>query len=384
MKNNIIFLDCTQNYSYQFSASNTKIEFIARGLVETGDICTIFNGIIGTKIIKHTEKKHIKQIGDIITYPQIGHKLVSFIFNIKKLYKDLRAFYKDDYKNFVILACPDYHIYLIYTIIAKIIGYKIVVISHEWGPTITTTHPMRKPFIWIYSKTFGYFADGILPISEFIIKKIRHFNKPFLKVPILADYNQKLSLKPSKNNYFLYCVYAAYSRVIFKIIDAYKKYISDGGDYLLVLVLSGSKEQISYIESYINKDVILNKKIIVRNKVPYTELLNLYSNAHGLIIPLDPSSEQDEARFSQKIAEYLSSGSPIISNNVGEIKYYFTDKENIILCEYGIQGFADAFKWISENVELSKRIGINGFNLGKKEFNYAIYGKKIHDFFENI
>ncbi len=384
MKNNIIFVDCTQNYSYQFSASNTKVEFMAKGLVGAGDICSIFNGITGTKIIKKREQKDIQQIGVVITYPQIGHKLVSFIFNIKKLYIDLIANYRDDCKNFIILSEPDYHIYLLYCFLARRVGYKIIVISHEWGPTVTTTHPMRKPLVWLYSKTFGYFADGILPISEFIINKIKHFNKPFLKVPILADYNHVPIVTSAKEKYFLYCVYAAYFRVIFKIIDAYKKYVSDGGDHLLILILSGSKEQISYIESYFNKDELLNKKIIVRSKVPYKELLHLYSNAHGLIIPLDPSSEQDKARFSQKIAEYLSSGSPIISNNVGEIKSYFLDKKNIIICDYSIQGFANVFKWISNNEKLAKEIGTNGFYLGKQEFNYAIFGKKIHNFLNNI
>ena len=30
MKNNVIFLGCTQNYSYLFSAANTKVEFLEK------------------------------------------------------------------------------------------------------------------------------------------------------------------------------------------------------------------------------------------------------------------------------------------------------------------------------------------------------------------
>lgn len=60
MKNNILFIGCTQNLGYQFSAANTKVEFMTKGLSLAGDTCTIFNGISGKKGLKKTEiKKNI-------------------------------------------------------------------------------------------------------------------------------------------------------------------------------------------------------------------------------------------------------------------------------------------------------------------------------------
>lgn len=381
--NNIIFLGCTQNYGYQFSAANTKIEFLAKGLRELEDQCIIHNGITGTT---QTYKKEIKQnpeIGLIITYPQKGNRFISWLFNLPQLFKDLKSYYKKECSNYIILEAPDYHIYLLYIILARLLRYKIAVISHEWLPTVSTTHPIRKPATFLYAYTFGYFADAILPISEYIIKKIQHFQKPYIKIPITAKFNLNTHEEKTKEKYFLYCVYAAYSRVIFKIIDAYSVYetSSEINDIKLVLVLSGSKEQISIIQNYI-KHKNQQKNIEIKNKIPYSTLLNLYSNAQSLIIPLNPNNEQDEARFSQKIAEYLSSCSPIISNNVGEIKYYFKDKKDIILCDYSVNGFVNAFKWVTSHPEEAKQIGINGFNLGKKEFDYKILSKKLHDFFQ--
>lgn len=384
MKNNILFIGCTQNLGYQFSAANTKVEFMTKGLSLAGDTCTIFNGISGKKGLKKTEIKKTSSDNDIITYPQKASKDISFLFNIKRLFLDLKHKYNKDCKNHIILEFPDYHIYLIYILLARLLGYKISVISHEWGPTVKSTHYLRKPSVWLYSKTFGYFVDGILPISEYIIKKIKHFNKPYLKVPILANFDNAPINKANREQYFLYCVYAAYSRVIFTIIDSFKKYIIEGGDFNLILVLSGSKEQIAIIETYISNDKLLRDRIIIKTKVPYKELIEMYCKSSGLIIPLDPNSEQDEARFSQKIAEYLSSGSPIISNNVGEIRYYFTDRKNIITCDYSTEGFVNAFTWITNNKESASNIGRNGFCLGEKEFNYKVFGKKIKDFLELI
>ena len=383
--NNIIFLGCTQNYGYQFSAANTKVEFLAKGLKELGDHCTIHNGIIGTAQIAKKDIKQNSFVGTIITYPKKGNQFISWIFNIPQLFKDLKVYHKKGCKNYVILEAPDYHIYLLYVLIARILKYKIVVISHEWTTTITTTHILRKPSVNLYAATFGYFTDAILPISEYIIKKIQHFKRPYIKIPITAEFNQLTSKRTNVEKYFLYCVYAAYTRVIFQIINAFTRYKTEStsNDSKLILVLSGDQGHILAIQNYINKNE-LQKDIEVKSKIPYSTLLDLYSNAQALIIPLDPNNEQDEARFSQKTAEYLSSGSPIISNNVGEIKHYFTDKKNIILCNYDVNGFIDAFKWVSNHPTEAKQIGANGFYLGKKEFDYRVLTQKLHNFLKEI
>ena len=381
MKNNVIFLGCTQNYNYQFSAANTKVEFLARGLSELGDECVIHNGVVGTYVVEHKEIKNVVGIGDVITYHKKGHQLVSWLFNFPELIKDLKSRRKKGFCNCVVLETPDYHIFLIYVLLARLLKYKIIVISHEWGPTVSSLHPLRKPLAYLFSSTFGCFVDGILPISEFIISKIRHFKKPYIKIPVAAEYNK---IEYYRNNgdgeYFLYCVYAAYKRVILQVIDAYVKYKINGENNVkLVLVLSGSPDQIAVIENYI-KTVDCGNDIVIKSKVPFKKLHELYAKALALIIPLDPCSMQDKARFSQKIAEYLSSGSPIISNSVGEIKYYFKDGENIILCDYSVDGFVNAFTWVTTHKNDATRIGVNGFNLGKREFDYRELGKRLHKF----
>lgn len=50
MKLNVVFLGCTQGYGYTFSACNTKIEFMSRGLTELGNTCYIHNGLVGKTI----------------------------------------------------------------------------------------------------------------------------------------------------------------------------------------------------------------------------------------------------------------------------------------------------------------------------------------------
>ncbi len=383
MKNNVVFLGTTANYTYQFSATNSKTEFMARGLVEDGSVCSVLNGVIGYSNINGKVCIEKVGIGKVFTYRKYGSQLISWLFNIRNLYLDLKNLRKVDCKNIIVLEFPDYHIYLLYILFAKWLGYKTVTISHEWGPTVKSIHWLRWPSIWIYTKTFGYLTNGILPISEYIVKRISHFNKPYLKLPIMADFSIQSNGVESKEHYFLYCVYAAYQRVITEVIDAYSKYLNQGGDYKLILVLSGNNKQIGAIKKHV-LEMKLNNKIEIKSKVPYIELISLYEKASALVIPLDPSHEQDEARFSQKIAEYLSSKTVVISNNVGEIKYYFKDKKNIVLCSYDTSGFANAFKWVSTHPEESMAIGKEGYELGVEEFNYKTWGVRLNQFFSEL
>ena len=376
---NVVFLGTGSSFGYSFSATNTKTEFMARGLVEQGACVTIINSIVGCSCVDCRSEIHYANVGEVISYPKKGNQLLSWLGNLSSWKKDLKNLYKQDKKNIVILEAPDYHIYRIYCFYAHKYGYKIAVISHEWLPTIKSIHPLRKPSAYLYTKHFGYLADGILPISEYIINKIKKFNKPYLKIPVLAEFNE-IKEKNNSSNYFVYCVYAAYTRVIIPLIDAFVSYKkNEKNDQTLILILAGSDSQVQVIINHI--EYIKGGDFVkVKRKISYNELISLYENALGLIIPMDPTSEQDHARFSQKIAEYTSAATPIITCQVGEVDFYFKDKETAFFCNYNPQGFIDAFRWISTHPELSREIGKNGYNVGRNFFNYKIVGGYLANF----
>lgn len=380
---NIIFLDCTQNYSYQFSAANTKIELLARGLTLVGNDCVIHNGIFGYKGIAEREEKDLNQIGKVISYPLPKYPNICLFRNLPALIKDLKAIISPDEKNIMVLAAPYIHIYFLYMFIGKKYGYKIVTISHEWLPAIKRKYWIQNVLSYVYSKTFAWGIHAILPISHYIWEKVKHFKKPMLLTPILADYPDS-TLSKEKENKFVYCVYVYYNRVITMIIDSYKRYLSfSRNPYRLVLVLSGPETLIERIKKYI-VGADLQGHIDIKSSLPYSELYYEYLTASALLIPLDPDSEQDNARFSQKIAEYLSTGTPVISCKVGEIPYYFEDRKNMIFADYTIEGFADSMLWVQNNVSEARSIGNAGFQTGVKFFDYKLFGNKLHEFLQNI
>lgn len=379
---NIVFLGCTDNYGYGFSANITKISYMAKGLTEAGADCYIHNGICGNRQVNNDEIKTVDGI-PVTSLKKRGHEIISWIFNVGKVYRYLKGIYSKGTENIAIVEIEMFHIFLLYYFFCKIIGYKLVVISHEWCPTVVEINRFKKPSFWLYTKTFGYLSNGILPISEYIIDKIRHFKKPYYKLPILAEFteNEAENAERERTN-FVYCASVYYKRVIMMILNAYRIYNNANGKLKLTLILNGPQDKLDDIQAEIYK-MQIQEYVTIKTKLPYDELLNEYATAASLIIPLDPECEQDEARFSQKIAEYLSSKSPIITNDVGEIKHYFNDDE-VIKCQYSEDSFAKTFNWVESNMEKCCAIGINGYRKGQKEFDYKTNGLNMYKFFKTL
>lgn len=377
----VVFLGCTREFGFGFGANITKVGYMAKGLTEAGATCVIHNGIVGS------EKVQANQTADfdgykVTTFKKKGSQHISWLRNTKALYRYLKDERVKGEKNIAILELDLYHIMLLYFFMLKILGYKRVVISHEWGPTITNERKFKYYSHCLFAKTFGWFAEGILPISEYIIKRIEHFEKPYFKLPIMADFKEVYEYTPKAEKNFVYCASLYYTRIIKMVINAYAIYKEKCGTIKLTMILNGPDNYRQNIVKYIEEKE-LSEKIVIKSKLPYKDLINEYLNARALLIPLDPNYDQDEARFSQKIAEYLSSKSPIITNNVGEIKYYFNDDE-IIRCEFNEESFAKIFTWVEENSERAKEIGLKGYERGLKEFDYRNLGKGMYEFFHTL
>ena len=377
----VIFLGCTIDFGLGYGANNTKISFMIKGLQLVGVNCVVHNGIVGTEKVKKKQCVEFDGV-EVTTLNKRKWPYVSCIFNCFCLYNYLRKERKNNEFAIAVLEMDLFHIMLLYFVILKLLNYKIVVISHEWGPTMVDERIIKYISHCTFAKTFGWCCDGILPISEYIINKIRHFKKPYLKVPILADFNVKHSHLLVENNCFVYCASVYYSRIIKMIINSYELYINRGGTVGLILILNGPENKIKeIIDDIVAKH--LSESIQIKSKLPYKELLNVFCGAKALLIPLNPNYSQDSARFSQKIAEYLSTKTPIITNKVGDIQFYFRNDE-IITCEYSEEGFSEALMWVSSHEMECKQIGERGYIRGLNEFDFRQWGEKMYRFFDSL
>jgi glycosyltransferase involved in cell wall biosynthesis len=128
----------------------------------------------------------------------------------------------------------------------------------------------------------------------------------------------------------------------------------------------------------------ISHRVKLLGYLPRAELLRQYQCSWALLIPLFQDL-RSQARFPTKIGEYLVSGRPIITTQVGEISEYFQDGINAYVCEPdnpAIFGF-EIIKALKDPEE-AKNVGQQGVITAQKCFDYRLFSKDIYDFFLNL
>lgn len=366
-------------YPQKISAAGNKYFLMARALYENGFVVNLINKSGYSEKVNMITKDYIHCY---FLSRKENQKFLSKLFhNIYyeiRIYRVLKKFNGKE-KFLMISFCPIYNL-LYYWTISKFLKYKLVfsLMEDHYNHEKKLHNKINAFLFWKFGLLL---ADAAIPISEYLKTKTIINNKkvPVFKLPVLANFNNVIengNLK--KGDYFLYCGSIGYKDVIDLVVEAYKRI--ENKKVNLYLVLHGKEKLIN--EYY--KKVSKVQGIIILSEITESELYKLYSKSIGLLIPLRPN-KQDIARFPQKIAEYLASGCPVITNNVGEIKHYFTDKINALFADdYSVESYTRAMQFILDNPHLSHRIGINGRQMGYKYFHYQSISQDLSNFILSI
>ena len=386
MEKNIVFLCSTDNYPFGFSAGNTKTGLVARGLMEAGNKVTIINDPIYQSAPNYIENGTNGNIS-YYTYNVGKNSLFNRLNFLRNVFKFL-AKIRQKKGNYLIFDCASasFGFLLIICFLSKFSSYKSIVTIGEWHlshEAVSKAPKIIKLNYFLIDEFYGWFVDGILPVSTFLEKHAMKFHKPTYRYPVLADFSSiSVKNKNEYGDYYLYCGGGLYFEVIELLIKAFSLHHSRFKQEKLVLVLNGGYGGDRYFDrilKYIDS-MECNEAIVVKQNLPFEQLFSLYANAYSLLIPLRENL-QDESRFSQKIAEYLSAGRPIITGNVGDIQYYFSHKKNALISDkYDTESYSQLMDFASENRALMDEIGAAGRRLGEDQFNYKKYGNKLSDF----
>lgn len=299
-------------------------------------------------------------------------KLFSPVFEfltIRKLSKEKKVDWVNIYTQFFGLC-------LFYYFLSKLFRFKTILHYVEIRSQIKGRSFFLRCNDYLYDNYVMFLFDRYIPISHFLDRHLKEKNTKVntLIIPPICDFqffNAVESAKQFDVPYLLYCGSAAYSEVILFIIESFKK-IKSIDTIHLHLVLNGIKsEQIKNLLEQ-NED-----RIKVFSSLEYTDLIGLYKSSLALLIPLR-NIEQDQARFPQKIAEYIAAEKVIISTNFGEVKHYFQDLNNAVLAdEYDTESYSNKMDWVIENKLNLSDIEFKAYETGKKHFDIIAYRKGV-------
>lgn len=368
MKDNIVFIEVSTDYPISFNAGNTKMEYIAKGLNELGCSTLAINNWASTTNDDVDESGISKEGVEYTTFNRKGK--INIIENYRKTCRILKERKSNNKSNIAILSTSRSHYMLLDIIAARMCGYKTLFLFHEWRGALKMHSIFHKIDAWIKDHIIIRLFDAYLPISHYLLEKCNKVSnkKKKLIVPVLADFSKI----PQQNNIkerFTYCCGIWFIMRHPMLLDAMDLLVEKHRNSELVLILSGNEKDIELFKENIKTRKCANN-ITIRTRVPFDELNDIYSSSLGLIIPLEPDSIADTARFSQKIAEYIATGRPIITNAVGEIPYYFKDKESAYITEYSAEGFYKVMDEIIREQDKAAQIGYKGFEVGLNYFDY--------------
>jgi len=272
-------------------------------------------------------------------------------------------------------------------IFCMLFNCKFVWEKNELPFVFTEKNAAVKIYHIIFEKYVLKIFDGIISISDSLhsyFKDKAGDKTMLLIIPILTDTSVFV---PTRNNSGE-IVYAGrlnqFKDGIFDLLNAYQMFSKNNPGRKLVLMgdinLSSNKDEINkYIEANGLQD-----KIEITGYVSREAMIERMNNAAVLVLA-KPSNLQAEHCVPTKIAEYLSTGKPVLTTYSGSIPQFLTNEKDSYLTEPDNPvKLAEALDNIFNDYHKAEIVGIKGRQLAQDQFEYTRQGDKVLLFFSDL
>lgn len=331
-------------------------------------------------------------------YNPFGQKVRSRNFFVRryqklKKYSNTYSVFKKINKESKIIAINRWSDTLLTQVFAWILSriFRTIIITE------CNEHPLRYVKNDFFSRKKGniifyldsWLSDGILCISRYLIDfHIKRSIKPekLFLVPSTVDpgrFNNK-SQKPIEGFYIGYFGSLTFRRDnIDLLINAFSVFSKHHPDVCLALGGFCTEQELLKIRKLI-EELQINDKVKIIQYLTRNQIVQYISNADVLVMVRAKDMESD-ASYPSKLAEFLATGKPVISVNVGEVSDYLKDGENSFLIEPGnVVELVNKLEYIFSNYEQAKEVGRKGKLLTAEAFNYSHQAKRIIGFIQSL
>lgn len=316
---------------------------------------------------------------------KMRRRITSAIALLRTFVWGIRHYHKND-----IVYCFEglnYRLFL-FMLSAKIKGAKFVrelVEIPYYNMDLSSRFHRRFESIFL----FPYY-DGVVsishPLNEYASKHVSKKAKLHIQ-PILVQSEETLLFDKAPFD-FPYIVHTGtmYEQkdgisFILKAFCEFKK--SDVSGCKLVFAGPHSNENCSYLPMI--KELGIDDNVVMIGMINDRERLAKLQHFAAMSIVYRYDNIQTRYGFSTKIGEFLMSGAPLITTNVGEQVYYLKDRENAFVVEpYDIHQLAMTMGYIMNNPKESKLIGLQGKKIAQEIFNPEYQGERLLGFFKTL
>lgn len=270
-------------------------------------------------------------------------------------------------------------------------GIKVIVENCEWYHYSNFKLKLLDIRYWknqkMLKKHFSK-ADGFISISRLLDEHNKSFGIPSVRVPTIMDTNEfdctrkigngRIKIiyagNPGKSKEFLMPVFQAFLRKP-EFSNRIEFHIYGPDEKAVIYNLQGDSRIISKT----------SKSIFIHGRVPQLKMPAIMRDADYMLF-LRPNRLSSNAGFPTKFGESMAVGTPVISNDTGDIGLYLKDKVNgFLLQDYSVDSICSVFEQI---LDLSKEqyinIRKNTRTTAERYFDYRSYVEEVDHLIHKI
>lgn len=255
-------------------------------------------------------------------------------------------------------------------------GFRLAGFLRKRFPGVTITHEITEhPAIWssragkvaaaYLCRSFIPRADAIMAISSSLVELSSYHGarRVILTGPITEIGLSAEKIRPEVG----LVAYAGdinehkdgVRTLVRSIRDRLRADVGDGGANLLLIGSSTNPEDVESIRAYVCQEG-LESRVRMVGRIPRDEALRLLRSAEVLVIPR-PYSLQAEFGFPTKLGEYLETGRPVVTTDVGDIKFRLQDRTHACVVPASDDvALSEAIGWCLDNQNEAQRMAERG------------------------
>lgn len=378
-------------------ASTNRVHLYAKGMVEAGHTVDIYIPVPPSEN-NYLKNKDVKGVYEGISYYYTSNRTQRSNNFISRRIHDIYGVINAGIQVFrnrkrsdalILISAEPFHI-IFYRFIATISKLSYLTECNEYPFVFNKKGSFRssKWFQEFYVKKLIALYDGLIIISNNLISFYKQQigdAVDYKLIPVLVDCKEFTSVPVNKGHYIAYAGNLSQDKDgIYTQLEAFAKASKKFPDLKFYIIGKAQRPQTKKKADEIIEKLNIGDKVIFTGFISRQELVTIFRNATALML-FKPDSIQAEYCFPSKTAEYLASGSPVVTTSTGELKNYLKHNDSALLSDpKDKDALAENLITIISDASLAERISEKGFEIAMNNFDYRANAEEIIKFIHSL
>ena len=222
-------------------------------------------------------------------------------------------------------------------------------------------------------------ADGIIAISRLLEDYYKKQNVKTIRIPSILDIKNK-PFSNKLNNEKINLVFTGNTSNSKELLKPVMEVLNES-KYLnkfIFNIYGASKDEVI---NNIGDETLINKNININGYVEQNRIEDILLKSDYQIF-IRPNRRSSNAGFPTKLAESMAVGTPVITNNTGDISLYLKDEYNGYICNGNSK--EDVMKVFDKILNNQSNLRIAARKTAEESFDYRLYKELVKYFIKTL